>query len=92
MTRSAPSKPGRLLWALAGLAGGAAALGFCVWAAIAAWNNADSANPDSQITGHGWAALIIAFVMVIVVGGGLMWLAFYSARKGYDDRVGGGEE
>jgi hypothetical protein len=72
--------------------GGLVLLALCVWGAIASWRSADVANPDSRMTGHGWAALIIAFVMVAVVGGGLMWLAFYSARKGYDDRVGGRDD
>jgi hypothetical protein len=47
----------------------------------------------SQI-GGGWSSLAPIWPYVagglIVVGaltGGLMWLAFYSDRKGYDDRV-----
>jgi hypothetical protein len=89
--RKAAAK-GPALGLVLALAGAAVVLGLCVWGAIAAWNGAAAANPTSHITGHGWAALAIAFVMVIVVGGGLMWLAFYSARKGYDDRVAGPEE
>lgn len=95
MTSNAPApgkKPRRFLGLAAATAGGLAVLGFCIWGAIAAWKGASAANPSSHITGHGWAALIIAFVMVIVVGGGLMWLAFYSARKGYDDRAAGEED
>ena len=40
---------------------------------------------DSGITLHGWIALAVALVGTSVVGGGLMWLAFYSARAGWDD-------
>ena len=40
---------------------------------------------DTGITLHGWLALGVALVGVTVVGGGLMWLAFYSARSGWDD-------
>jgi hypothetical protein len=87
-----PKGVSRFLWPILALAAAAVVLGLCVWGLIAAWNGAEAANPTSHFTAHGWAALIIAFVMVIVVGGGLMWLAFYSARKGYDDRVAGREE
>lgn len=40
---------------------------------------------DTPIGLHGWLAMAIALVGVSVVGGGLMWLAFYSARSGWDD-------
>jgi hypothetical protein len=39
------------------------------------------------LSGHGYAALFLMIVFAFVVGGGLMFLIFYSARKGYDDRV-----
>jgi len=35
--------------------------------------------------GHAWAAVILMIVGCFGVGGGLMFLIFYSARKGYDD-------
>ena len=34
---------------------------------------------------HGWAAMIIGVVMSLALGIGLMFLIFYSNRKGYDD-------
>lgn len=37
---------------------------------------------------HGWIAMAIAIVVSGAVGGGLMWLAFYSARKGMDEDAG----
>jgi hypothetical protein len=94
-----PSKPASkpkgsrpILAILLSLAGLGAVLGWVVWGLVAAWNGAGQANPGSHLTAHGWAALVIAFVMVCVVGGGLMGLAFYSARKGYDDRVSNRDE
>ncbi len=41
----------------------------------------------SAISMHGWIALGVGSTLSILVGGGLMALVFYSARKGYDDRV-----
>ncbi len=40
-----------------------------------------------NITMHGWIALGLGTGLSILVGGGLMALSFYSAHKGYDDRV-----
>lgn len=37
---------------------------------------------------HGWIAMGLAGVLVTALGGGLMALAFYSARHGYDDEQG----
>ena len=34
---------------------------------------------------HGWVAMGIAGLFTALLTGGLMWLAFYSARKGFDD-------
>ena len=36
---------------------------------------------------HGWIALFLGTFLSLAVGGGLMALVFYSARKGYDDRI-----
>ena len=58
-----------------------AMLGFAVWGLAALWRR----SPDAHISVHGWIALAIAGFGVLVVGGGLMWLAFYSANKGWDD-------
>lgn len=43
----------------------------------------------SAMSVHGWIALAAGSVLSILVGGGLMALVFYSARKGYDDRLDG---
>lgn len=79
---------GLILAILAGLV----LLALVIWAGVVEWRGAAAANPTSHMTVHGWIALSIAFVMTLVVGGGLMALAFYSARKGYDDRAGGEED
>jgi hypothetical protein len=41
----------------------------------------------SAMSIHGWIALTLGTLLSLAVGGGLMALVFYSARKGYDDRV-----
>lgn len=42
----------------------------------------------SPMTIHGYVALGLAVVLTAALGGGLMALAFYSARHGYDDGQG----
>lgn len=64
------------------------ALAYVIWALKASWGLAAGA----QMSANGWIALVIAFVVTGALGGGLMWLAFYSARKGYDDSVGREED
>ena len=41
----------------------------------------------SAMSLHGWIALGLGTFLSLAVGGGLMALVFYSARKGYDDRI-----
>lgn len=41
-----------------------------------------------QMTIHGWIALTIGTFVSLALGVGLMFLVFYSARKGYDSDVG----
>lgn len=41
----------------------------------------------SVLSLHGWIALGLGTALTLLVGGGLMALVFYSARKGYDDRI-----
>lgn len=41
----------------------------------------------SAMSIHGWIALTLGTLLSLVLGGGLMALVFYSARKGYDDRI-----
>jgi hypothetical protein len=44
-----------------------------------------AAMPDAQVSASGWTALVIGSVFTVLVGGGLMFLVFYSSRHGYDD-------
>jgi heme/copper-type cytochrome/quinol oxidase subunit 3 len=46
----------------------------------------------SELTVHGYIALVLGVIGTIGLGVGLMALVFYSHRYGYDERVGGGDE
>lgn len=77
----------RAAWALTGLG-----LGGVV--AFMAWVITRSGGPGSPLAGpwtggspHILAAMLIAAVGAGGLAAGLMWLAFFSARRGYDDRV-----
>ncbi len=52
-------------------------LALVIWGAVSAWRLAG----DAPMSIHGW----IAGVFTALLTGGLISLAFYSARKGYDD-------
>jgi hypothetical protein len=41
----------------------------------------------SAISFHGWVALGLGTVLSLALGCGLMALVFFSARRGYDDRI-----
>ena len=69
-----------LFWVVAAVLA-AAAVGAAVAGLAASWRNVG----DAPITIHGWIAMALAFGVTGVLGGGLMWLAFYSARRGWDD-------
>jgi len=78
-------KPLRLGWAfwlltlaLMGL------LAFAVWGFAIAWRMSGNA----PISVHGYVALGLGVVLSLVLGFGLMGLAFYSSRRGYDDDQG----
>ena len=36
---------------------------------------------------HGWLAVILGSVGTFGLGAGLMWLSFYSHRRGYDEEA-----
>jgi len=38
-----------------------------------------------EMPGAGWAAVVGTVVFCFALGGGLMFLIFYSARKGHDE-------
>lgn len=46
----------------------------------------------SVISFHGWVALGLGTVLSLALGCGLMALVFFSARRGYDDRVARDDE
>lgn len=52
-----------------------------VWGFRAAWR----LGGNTPLGLHGWIAMALAAVFVLALGGGLMALAFYSSRHGYDD-------
>jgi hypothetical protein len=81
-------KRSHLVWATVVVAGLAVVAGFLAWAEKAAW----ALGGSTRMSIHGWIALGLAFVITGLLGGGLMFLAFYSARKGYDDDVGKDED
>jgi hypothetical protein len=44
-----------------------------------------------ELSGHGYSAVFLMVFFCFIVGGGLMFLIFYSARQGYDDAAHHGE-
>ena len=54
----------------------------CAAGAAAAWRLAGPV----RMSVHGYVAMAIAGSATALLTGGLIWLAFYSARHGYDDR------
>ena len=44
------------------------------------------AGEGAALGSNGWTALALGVIATFGVGAGLMWLVFYSSRKGYDDR------
>ncbi len=61
-----------------------ALLAGALWFAGKAWIHFSGGD----IPVYGYVAIIGGVVMSLLVGGGLMALAFYSARHGYDDGHG----
>jgi len=56
-------------------------LGFTLWGFGAAWKMMG----NTAMSIHGYVAMALGVVLSIALGGGLMALAFYSSRRGYDD-------
>ena len=44
------------------------------------------------ISMHGWIAMGLGTVLSLALGFGLMWLSFYSSRRGFDDRADPGRK
>ena len=60
-------------------------LAFTIWGFIQAWR----LGGDTRMSVHGWIAMFLAAGLTLGLGGGLMWLAFYSSNHGYDDDQSG---
>lgn len=63
-----------------------AALGAILIGAVAAIVMAWRSAPV-EIGVFGWLVIGIGAVLSVILGGGLMVLSFFSARRGYDDRL-----
>ncbi len=50
------------------------------WGLVATWDFAG----EVKISVHGYIAMAIGCVGTIALTAGLIWLAYYSARKGFD--------
>jgi protein-S-isoprenylcysteine O-methyltransferase Ste14 len=77
-TVTKPNKSALVLFGVLGALLGATLLG--LWFAF-------SHGKIPHISVHGWVAMGIGVVFSLVIGCGLMWLSFYSARQGFDDRA-----
>ncbi|MCY3830861.1 MAG: hypothetical protein OXF89_17190 [Rhodospirillaceae bacterium] len=64
-----------LIGVLVGLLAAAAAVSWRAWSGL----------DGAVMTAHGYIALAAGVTLSLLVGGGLMALVFFSARKGYDD-------
>lgn len=55
-------------------------LALAAWYAVRAWQS----MAGVAMSATGWMALVLGSLLTLLVGGGLMWLVFYSSRKNYD--------
>lgn len=62
---------------LLGMLAATAGVGFYLWTSL----------EGVEMTGHGWAAMVLGIVFSLALGVGLMALVFISSRRGYDDEV-----
>ncbi len=62
---------------------GGMALGVVVWA-LRLWIDLG----EVEISAHGIFALVLGVLLSLGLGIGLMFLVFYSSRRGHDDDVG----
>lgn len=42
---------------------------------------------DVEMSIHGFIALAVGSFFTLLLGGGLMWLSYYSSKHGYDERT-----
>ena len=62
---------------------GSLLIGSVIWA-VRYWTTFE----EVQFGGHGFIALALGVVLSLALGIGLMFLVFYSNRRGHDDEVG----
>ena len=58
-------------------------LAACTAVAVYLWISLEGV----EMSGHGWAAMILGIIFTLVLGVGLMALVFISNKRGYDDDV-----
>ena len=63
-------------------------LGASLWGVWEMWFSVG----DVGMSIHGFIALALGSFFTLLLGGGLMWLSFYSSRHGYDERAGDPED
>jgi hypothetical protein len=68
-----------LILTLLGLLAAACGVAWYVWRELG----------DVAISGQGYVALTLGIVATVGLGVGLMWLVYFSHRRGYDDEAGG---
>ncbi len=60
-------------------------LALAVYTAWYMWTSVETSMPAA-----GWVALIAGIIVTCTLGFGLMFILFYSSRKGYDEQHRGG--
>lgn len=73
-----PKKITTLILLIALILAAGALAGFLGWRGIG----------EAEVSGHGILALILGAVLSLAMGGGLMFLVFFSSRRGHDDEAG----
>lgn len=58
-------------------------VGLTFYAMVIGWNSAG----DVEMTGLVMGSMVIGILFAVLIGCGLMFLLFYSARRGYDEPV-----
>ena len=59
-------------------------LALAIYVSVSVWTSLG----EVEISGGGIVALVLGTLFTLALGGGLMFLVFYSSRQGHDDDVG----
>ena len=57
---------------------------FTLWGSAVAWRM----GGDVKMSVHGYIAMALAAVFTLLLTGGFLWLAYFSARRGFDAAQG----